>query len=119
MYIKPGTIITDIEEYYGLVQGTLKMKGRTKVVAKARKIAMHLCRKYGELSWEELADLFHRDLSTARIVLSNMKGLDRELSYFSARYECILNGGGNVYGGYIINGKRQVMPGVWEKVCLE
>ncbi len=57
-------IIRTVEEVYKLVPGSIVDKDRKKTVGEARKIAMYISRGYTRYSWEEIADVFHRDFST-------------------------------------------------------
>jgi hypothetical protein len=63
-------IIEDVELHYKLQPGQLVEKCRTKTVAKARKVAYALCRTYGDASYSEIADAFHRHHSTIVKVLA-------------------------------------------------
>lgn len=64
-------VIATVEAYYKLEPGKLKKYCRTRTVARARKLAMYLCREYVGLSWEEVAQLFNRHPHTAKRVLKN------------------------------------------------
>lgn len=65
MKITISRIIKDVESHFGLTQGELSDRSRSKTVCIARKLAFYLARKYTEASYPEIANMFHRDHTTA------------------------------------------------------
>jgi len=58
-------IIKIVIDYYGLTKYQLLSKTRTKNIADARHIAMYLCKKHLDISYDKIGDEFgHRDHST-------------------------------------------------------
>ena len=80
-------IMTDVETYYKLDHGAMLEQDRHKTVAKARKMAMYLSRKYTSHSWAELADTFHRDHSTIIKQLRYTEDLYPDACYFESKYD--------------------------------
>lgn len=64
--IDPNEIIETVEDIYYLVSGSIVDRRRTKTYAEARHVAIYLIRKLTGLSFNEMADLLHRDFTTIR-----------------------------------------------------
>ena len=59
------TIKEAVNEYYGLSKGQLEGKSRISKIVQARHVAMYLCRKYLDLTFDAIGDIFgKRDHST-------------------------------------------------------
>ena len=53
-------IITIVEQYHNLPNGSIKRRKRTKTAVEARKQAVVLSRQYTKNSWAELEEIFDR-----------------------------------------------------------
>lgn len=62
--VNPFTIIKTTEKVYGLKQGAITSKCRSRTIAEARAIAMYLVRKLTIYSLPEIGDHFNRHHST-------------------------------------------------------
>lgn len=69
------TIKSSVREFYGLSKGQLEGKSRTSGITQARHIAMFLCRKHLDVTFDEIGNSFgKRDHST---VMSACERIDR------------------------------------------
>lgn len=66
-------IIAETEVKYQLPFGSIKTKDRSLTVTKARHEAMALARQLTDLSYPEIADIFHRDHSVVVLAVKKFK----------------------------------------------
>lgn len=81
-------IINVVNDYYGLTWGEMFEQNRSRTCAEARKVAVYLVKKHSLTSWPELANMFHRDISTVRYANKSVKESTNEEG-LSRRYKAI------------------------------